>query len=194
MLVGSSLPQLVEMYGKPTETVVLMGSAYALGRVTTAYIMGRMVEKFGPIKVLLCGIILVSAYFVGVPTIHVFFVGLISAFLGGAGMATQDTVCPVLLSTAFKENYAGSLSAGQALFGLGNFATPFIIGVLLSAGTGFLLCLWDFIFYYLIWGYGSSAISFGKLMLILIYTVALSGPIYLLARIIALRLNPVLRA
>ena len=137
MLVGSSLPQLVEMYGKPTETVVLMGSAYALGRVTTAYIMGRMVEKFGPIKVLLCGIILVSAYFVGVPTIHVFFVGLISAFLGGAGMATQDTVCPVLLSTAFKENYAGSLSAGQALFGLGNFATPFIIGVLLSAGTDF---------------------------------------------------------
>ena len=45
MLVGSSLPQLVEMYGKPTETVVLLGSAYALGRVSTAYIMGRLVEK-----------------------------------------------------------------------------------------------------------------------------------------------------
>ena len=137
MLVGSSLPQLVEMYGKPTETVVLLGSAYALGRVSTAYIMGRLVEKIGPIKVLLCGIIFVSVYFIGVPSIHIFFVGMISAFFGGAGMATQDTVCPVLLSTAFKNNYAGSLSAGQALFGLGNFATPFIIGVLLSSGTEF---------------------------------------------------------
>lgn len=43
-------------------------------------------------------------------------------------------------------------------------------------------------------GYGSSAVSFGKLMLVLIYTVLFSGPIYLLTRLIATHLNPVLRA
>ena len=66
--------------------------------------------------------------------------------------------------------------------------------VLLSAGTGFLLSVWNFVFYYLIWGYGSAAISFGRLMLVLVYTVVLAGPIYLLARLVAMRLNPVLRA
>ena len=65
---------------------------------------------------------------------------------------------------------------------------------ILSAATGFLLSLWNFLFYYLIWGYGSSAVSFGKLMLVLIYTVLFSGPIYLLTRLIATHLNPVLRA
>ena len=66
--------------------------------------------------------------------------------------------------------------------------------MLLSAGTGFLLSLWNFIFYYLIWGYGNAVLSFAKLMLVLVYTVILAGPIYLLVRLVAMRLNPVLRA
>jgi fucose permease len=52
-------------------------------------------------------------------------------------MGAQDTVCPVLLSIAFKKNYEGSLSAGQALFGLGCFATPFSVGVMLSTDQPF---------------------------------------------------------
>lgn len=131
-------------------------------------------------------------------------------------------IIPMAIAVALFENEAGSGAFGLAAGLLWDFSSGRLFGfygmalmiccvcvsllsmyflkvnlsnaILLSAGTGFLLCLWDFIFYYLIWGYGSSAISFGKLMLILIYTVALSGPIYLLARIIALRLNPVLRA
>ena len=52
-------------------------------------------------------------------------------------MGAQDTVCPVLLSVSFQKNYAGSLSAGQALFGLGSFATPFLVGVLLAGDKPF---------------------------------------------------------
>ena len=37
-------------------------------------------------------------------------------------------------------------------------------------------------------------LSFAKLMLVLVYTVILAGPIYLLVRLVAMRLNPVLRA
>ena len=98
---------------------------------------GRLVEKSGPMKVLAGGTALIAAFLLGVPTIVNYYAGLVFAFLGGVGMGAQDTVCPVLLSAAFKENYAGSLSAGQALFGLGNFATPFLIGVLLSGDRPF---------------------------------------------------------
>ena len=50
IVVGSSLSHLVKMYGIALDKVVLLGSAYALGRVLTVYFTGRMVEKFGPIK------------------------------------------------------------------------------------------------------------------------------------------------
>ena len=137
IVVGSSLPHLVEMYGLNLEKVVLLGSAYALGRVLTVYSTGRLVEKLGPIKVLGGGTILIGVFLFGVPTVVNYYAGLFFAFLGGIGMGTQDTACPVLLSLVFKKNYAGSLSAGQALFGLGSFATPFLVGVLLAGNQPF---------------------------------------------------------
>ncbi|MEA4820775.1 MAG: MFS transporter [Erysipelotrichales bacterium] len=133
LVVGSSLPQLVEMYNLTMDKVVLLSSSYALGRVSTVYLTGRMVEKIGPIKVLTVGIILISIFLIGIPTIQNYYIGLLFAFLGGVGMGSQDTVCPMLLSLSFKDNnYASSLSAGQALFGLGTFTTPFLVGYLLS--------------------------------------------------------------
>lgn len=137
IVVGSSLSHLVKMYGIALDRVVLLGSAYALGRVLTVYFTGKMVEKFGPMKVLAVGTILIGIFLIGIPTIPVYYAGLAFAFLGGAGMGTQDTVCPVLLSMAFRDSYAGAMSAGQAFFGLGNFTTPFLVGIMLSGKLPF---------------------------------------------------------
>lgn len=137
IVVGSSLPHLVKMYDMQLDKIVLFGSAYALGRVSTVYVTGRMVEKFGPMKVLAYGTILIAAFLFGIPTIVNYYAGMVFAFLGGAGMGAQDTVCPVLLSRVFTKNYAGAMSAGQAFFGLGNFATPFLVGVMLSGKLPF---------------------------------------------------------
>ena len=137
IVVGSSLPHLVKLYGMELDKVVLLGSAYALGRLSTVYITGRMVEKFGPMKVLAGGVLMVAAFLFGLPTVVNYYAGMCFAFLGGVGMGAQDTVCPLLLSMVVKENYAGSLSAGQALFGLGSFATPFLVGLLLSGRRPF---------------------------------------------------------
>lgn len=137
IVVGSSLPHLVKMYGMSLEKVVLLGSAYALGRVATVYITGKLVEKVGPIKVLSVGVIFLAVFLFGIPTFPNYYAGLCFAFIGGVGMGAQDTVCPVLLSKVFNRNYDGSLSAGQAIFGMGTFATPFIIGILLSGKLSF---------------------------------------------------------
>lgn len=137
IVVGSSLPHLVKMYGMELDKVVLLGSAYAVGRVMTVYVTGRMVEKIGPMKVLALGAVLIGIFLFGIPTIVNYYAGMVFAFLGGVGMGAQDTVCPVLLSKVFTRNYAGAMSAGQALFGLGNFATPFLVGVMLSGRLPF---------------------------------------------------------
>lgn len=137
IVVGSSLPHLVKMYDMQLDQVVLLGSAYSLGRVLTVYSTGRLVEKIGPSKVLASGVILIAVFLLGIPTVVNYYAGLFFAFLGGVGMGAQDTVCPVYLSAVFKKNYAGSLSAGQALFGLGSFATPFLVGIMLSGHLPF---------------------------------------------------------
>lgn len=137
IVVGSSLPHLVKMYNMELNKVVLMGSAYAVGRVSTVYITGRMVEKNGPMKVLALGAVLIGIFLFGIPTFVNYYAGMAFAFLGGVGMGAQDTVCPVLLSRVFTQNYAGAMSAGQALFGLGNFAMPFLVGVMLSGKLPF---------------------------------------------------------
>ena len=137
IVVGSSLSHLVKMYGIALNKVVLLGSFYAMGRVLTVYLTGKMVEKFGPLKVLTIGTILIGIFLIGIPTVPIYYAGLVFAFLGGIGMGTQDTVCPVLLSIAFHDNYAGAMSAGQAFYGLGNFTTPFLIGIMLSGRLPF---------------------------------------------------------
>lgn len=136
-LVGSSLPQLVEMYNMGLDLVVLLGSAFALGRVLTVGITGRMVERFGPKVILGAGVFLVSSFFLGLPLVPNYYAGMVFAALGGVGMGVQDAVCPLLLSMSCKNNYAGALSAGQAFFGIGSFATPFLVGVMLSAELPF---------------------------------------------------------
>lgn len=45
IVVGSSLPHLVKLYNMDLEKVVLLGSAYAMGRLSTVYFTGRMVEN-----------------------------------------------------------------------------------------------------------------------------------------------------
>ncbi len=137
IVVGSSLPHLVKMYEMSLEKVVLLGSSYALGRVATVYLTGKMVEKVGPIKVLGIGTIFLALFLFGIPTFPNYQAGLCFAFIGGMGMGAQDTVCPVLLSKVFHKNYDGALSAGQAVFGIGTFSTPFIIGILLSGKLSF---------------------------------------------------------
>ena len=47
LLVGSSLTQLIGVYGRTMDAVVLLGSSFAIGRVSTVGLTGRLVEKIG---------------------------------------------------------------------------------------------------------------------------------------------------
>ena len=131
IVVGSGLSHFADKFGTDIKTIVILGSLYSLGRVSTVYLTGKLVEKIGPLKVTILGIWLVGIYLTGIAYTHSFYSALVFAYIGGVGMGAQDTVCPLFLSVAFPDNYAGSLSAGQGLFGLGGFITPFLTGVML---------------------------------------------------------------
>ena len=131
IVVGSGLSHFADKFSTDIKTIVILGSLYSLGRVSTVYLTGKLVEKIGPLKVTIMGIFLMGLYLTGIAYTHSFYYALIFAYIGGVGMGAQDTVCPLFLSVAFTDNYAGSLSAGQGLFGLGGFVTPFLTGVML---------------------------------------------------------------
>ena len=127
-IVGSLLNELMTFYNKSLREVVLLVSAFALGRVLTVYFTGRAVEKHGPLKVLFITSIMAAAYLGLLSLIQNYYIGLCLAFIGGIGMGGQDAACPLLLSETFKDDYAASLSAGQGLYCFGNFAFAFIVG------------------------------------------------------------------
>lgn len=132
LLVGSSLTQLIGVYGRTMDAVVLLGSSFAIGRVSTVGLTGRLVEKIGAKAVYAISVLATCAYFVGVPLFPNYYAGMAAAFLGGVGMGAEDAVCPLMLSVSCRNNYAGALSAGQAFFCVGSFTMPFLVGVMLS--------------------------------------------------------------
>lgn len=137
LVVGSSLNHLMEVYGKGMDIVVLLGSSYALGRVSTVGLTGKLVEKVGPKAVYVIAILMTCAYFLGLALTANYYAGMVFAFLGGIGMGAEDAVCPLMLSVSCKKNYAGALSAGQAFFCIGGFVTPFLIGIMLTNALPF---------------------------------------------------------
>lgn len=132
MLLGSLLSVLATEYGLPIEKVVLIGSSFALGRVLTVYLTGKMVEKFGPLKILFAGVSFIGLYLVGMVIVPSYYMGFVFAFLGGIGMGVEDAVCPLLLSHVFTKGYSSSLSAGQAMYGLGGFAISLLVGLMFT--------------------------------------------------------------
>lgn len=129
MLIGSSMSSLVELYGRPLEKIVLFIGAFATGRTLSVYMIGNLAKK-DPMKVLFVGTALLMLYLLGVALIPVYYIGFACAFLGGIGMSAQDAICPLFLSRVYPESYSSSLSAGQALYGLGGFAISALIGLM----------------------------------------------------------------
>lgn len=137
VIVGSTLPQLADMYGRTIGTIGLLGSAYAFGRILTVYFTGIMVEKSGPLKILGIGALLTGVFLLGIPMVPNYILGLVLSFIGGIAFGTQDAACPTMLSGVFKKNYESSLSFGQGLFGVGTTVTPFLLGIFLSEKISF---------------------------------------------------------
>ena len=83
LLVGSSLTQLIGVYGRTMDAVVLLGSSFAIGRVSTVGLTGRLVEKIGAKAVYAISVLATCVYFVGIPLFPNYYAGMAAAFLGG---------------------------------------------------------------------------------------------------------------
>ncbi len=69
-----------------------------------------------------------------------------------------------------------------------------IINALASIAAASLICnIWDFIFYYLIWGYDDIMLSFWQHFLSSVYTVILAAPFYYLVRFITTKFSTTIR-
>ena len=98
MLVGTLLNSLTTFYDRPMEAVIFLATAFALGRVISAPLWGKLAEKKGPLQVLWFGVIGIGCYLICIPLIPNYYAGFVLAFIGGTGMACEDASCPALLA------------------------------------------------------------------------------------------------
>lgn len=64
----------------------------------------------------------------------------------------------------------------------------------LCLGVSIICGLWDYLFYYFIWGYSGSSIYLLQYFLMAVYTTVLAIPVYLLVRWFVDLFHPVVRA
>lgn len=137
LMVGSSLPQLMEHFHAELVAVTSLVSAFAAGRIATVFFTGLLTEKLGPRRMVGAGLVLLIVYLGGIPSTRSIPAAMAFAALGGVSMGTQDAACPVILMEVFPNRYASAMSAGQAFFGAGCFLPPLVMGVVLSTGRPF---------------------------------------------------------
>lgn len=137
MMIGASMTYLQAWFAKPIERIVLIISFFALGRISSAYPIGKLVEEHDPLKILFVGICLMLIYNLGIGFIPNLVLAFIFAFLGGVGMSCQDAICPLILSKIYPKSYSSSLSAGQSIYSLGGFVISWLIGFFVARGLPF---------------------------------------------------------
>ena len=127
MVLGSSLLELVNLYDRPLEKVVLLGSSMAIGRVLGSAFFGKLVEKVNPLKVEIFCSIMIILFLLIFPRVPSMGVGMILSFIEGVSFSGNDAFSPLLIAYVFRERYSSALSFGQALYGLGGFLVSFLI-------------------------------------------------------------------
>lgn len=137
IVLGSSMSYLTAHFSCGVAQIAMLSAAFGLGRVLTVFLMGHLTERFGVKRVLTGGILLVLCFLVGIPLTHSYPVAMAASILGGVGMGTQDTTCPVILANAFPATYASAMSAGQACFGAGCFLPPLFMSAVIVLGLPF---------------------------------------------------------
>ncbi len=69
-----------------------------------------------------------------------------------------------------------------------------VINALLAVGAVSLICsIWNFLFYYLIWGFSGVWLSFVQLLFTSLYTTVFAVPLFYLIRLIATKFNTMIR-
>lgn len=137
LMIGTTLPHLMKHFGVDLVAVAALGSIFALGRVTTVFVVGYLTEKFGPKRILGAGFVLLLSFMAGIPSTTSYTAAMVFCFLGGIGMGTQDAACPVVLGEVYPGSHASALSAGQAFFGAGCFLPPMVMSVTLLLNLPF---------------------------------------------------------
>lgn len=137
LVLGVALTSLMEHYHIGVADAANLSAAFALGRVLAVFIFGYLTDRIGPRIIFLIGVFLELVFFVTIPLVPVYQIGLIAAVLGGIGMSAQDTTNPLIVSALFPEKYPSMMSIGQAFFGLGCLLPPMIRSILLPAGISF---------------------------------------------------------
>lgn len=137
VVVGSSIPSLMEHFDKSLPAIAALASAFAIGRVATVFPVGMLTERLGAKFSITCGVLFLLTFLVGIPLTDNYAAAIIMSAIAGVGMSTQDTSCAVILRQTFPDSYSSSLSAGQAFFSIGCFTPPLLMGIALARSIEF---------------------------------------------------------
>jgi fucose permease len=139
---GPVLPELAEKSQSSLSSIGAVFTAIFLGALVSQLASGPLSDRIGQRRVLFAGLLLIGVGVLGFTLVHSYWLILGLAFFAGLGHGAIDLSGNVLISRVYPQRSAVALNLVNFFYGLGAFAGPAAISLILYLGKSGLGLLW----------------------------------------------------
>lgn len=139
---GPLLPQLASNASVTLASIGTVYTALFLGALISQIVAGPISDRVGQRRVIAGGLVLITAGIIGIGFSHSLILTLLFVFLAGLGHGSIDLGGNVIVATVFHERSVSALNLLNVFFGLGAFAGPALVSLLVRHWQTGLPVLW----------------------------------------------------
>lgn len=129
---GPSLQELAQQTGSTLAQIGLISSLTFIGGLVVQSVAGVLVDRLGPLPLLLASAVLIGLGTFGITTGTVLLIVLAVAFVSGMGHGLLDTSGQIVAATAFPQNAFRALNSVHLCFAIGTMVGPAVASYTLS--------------------------------------------------------------
>jgi fucose permease len=127
-------PYIIEDYALNYSKLGILLSFISIGSMLLYFLSGKLIEKFGLIKLLFYGIVYNSVSLIAIYLAPNYYFLTFSFFLLGSGLTLLNIVSVNLISISYSENRGKMINLLHLFYGVGGIIAPYFVTLVLKLG------------------------------------------------------------
>lgn len=127
-------PYIIEDYALSYSRLGILLSFISIGSMLLYFLSGKLIEKFGLIKLLFYGLIYNTVSLIAIYFSPSYYFLTLSFFMLGSGLTLLNIVSVNLISISYSENRGKMINLLHLFYGLGGIIAPYFVTLVLKMG------------------------------------------------------------
>jgi fucose permease len=127
-------PYIIEDYALNYSRLGILLSFISMGAMILYFLSGKLIEKFGLIKLLFYGMIYNTVALIAIYLSTNYYMLTVSFFLLGSGLTLLNIVSVNLISISYSKNRGKMINLLHLFYGLGGIIAPYFVTLVLKIG------------------------------------------------------------